>query len=406
MRDTKIDVLRGLAIFTITLNHFTWLASDLGLEARAFPTLTQFGFSSSAEIFFLLSGYLVGQVYTGIYRKYGLARMVGKCLDRAYKLYVYNLILLGVCVAITAVAAPGVAQVTFAEPFLRDPVSSLVAFSVALVTPYGLDILFTYVLLLAVTPGFVVVASRSRIAALVITLSLYALTQIIPGFNLPGGVPEGDRLWNLNPFAWQFLFFGGALLGMSRWLERWCATRTRSKLAGALGLFAFLTLLYALNGRYDQWAFLHPFGDAVFPLPGTSKTDLGLLRMTHAVTLVLLAMLFLTAFPGLLRWLPSRVLGWVGYNSLSTFCISLAVSYTATALWVGLGGGGTLYLSLCILSVFVMAGAGWIVTAPTRGASSNAAKIYSSALYAISMWQWDRRKTSPDSRALAHCTPS
>src|SRR3954471_15564328 len=111
MRDTKIDVLRGLAIFTITLNHFTWLASDLGLEARAFPTLTQFGFSSSAEIFFLLSGYLVGQVYTGIYRKYGLARMVGKCLDRAYKLYVYNLILLGVCVAITAVAAPGVAQV-------------------------------------------------------------------------------------------------------------------------------------------------------------------------------------------------------------------------------------------------------------------------------------------------------
>jgi len=39
-------------------------------------------------------------------------------------------------------------------------------------------------------------------------------------------------------------------------------------------------------------------------------------------------------------------------------------------------------------------------------ASPGAPKIYSSALYAISMWQWDRRKTSPDSRALAHCTPS
>jgi hypothetical protein len=34
-----------------------------------------------------------------------------------------------------------------------------------------------------------------------------------------------------------------------------------------------------------------------------------------------------------------------------------------------------------------------------------APKIYSSALHAISMWQWDRRKTSPDSRSLAYCTP-
>jgi hypothetical protein len=380
MRDTRIDVLRGLAIFTITLNHFTWLASDLGLEARAFPTLTQYGFSSSAEIFFLLSGYLVGQVYTGVYRKHGLSRMAGKCLGRAYKLYVYNLVLLVVCVAIAALAAPGVARVTFVEPFLREPVTSLLAFSVALVTPYGLDILFTYVLLLAATPGFVVLASRSQTGALLITLGLYALTQVIAGFNLPGGPPEGDRLWNLNPFAWQFLFFDGALLGMNRWLERWCATRTRAKLAGALGLFAALTLLYALNGRYDEWAFLHPFGDAVFPLPGVSKTDLGPLRMTHAVVVVLLAMLFLTAFPGLLRLLPGRVLSWVGYNSLSTFCVSLAVSYAATALWAGLGGGGALYLALCVLSIAVMAAAGWFVAAPAREAVLNGAGYRPQAL--------------------------
>jgi hypothetical protein len=373
MRDTRIDALRGLAIFTITLNHFTWLAADLGLKGPSFPTLTQFGFSSSAEIFFLLSGYLVGQVYAGVYRKHGLARMAGKCLGRAYKIYVYNCVLLGACLAIAALATPAVAQVTFTEPFLRDPISSFLAFSVTLATPYGLDILFTYVLLLAVTPGFIALAGRSPFVAFLITFGLYGLVQLAPGLNLPGGLPEGDRLWNLNPFAWQLLFFGGALLGMNRWLERSCVTRIRAKLIGALALFGVLTLLYALNGRYDEIAFLHPFGDAVFPLPGTGKTNLGPLRLAHALTVVLLAMLIMTAAPGLLRSLPGRVLRWVGYDSLSTFCVSLAVSYAATATWARLGGGEVLYLALCGLAIAVMAAAGWAIAAPGRVAAPNGA---------------------------------
>jgi hypothetical protein len=224
-----------------------------------------------------------------------------------------------------------------------------------------------------VTPGFIALAGRSPFVAFLITFGLYGLVQLAPGLNLPGGLPEGDRLWNLNPFAWQLLFFGGALLGMNRWLERSCVTRIRAKLIGALALFGVLTLLYALNGRYDEIAFLHPFGDAVFPLPGTGKTNLGPLRLAHALTVVLLAMLIMTAAPGLLRSLPGRVLRWVGYDSLSTFCVSLAVSYAATATWARLGGGEVLYLALCGLAIAVMAAAGWAIAAPGRVAAPNGA---------------------------------
>ena len=52
-RDQAIDILRGLALITITVNHITGFAFRLGLTGMAFPTLSHWGFSTAAEIFFM-----------------------------------------------------------------------------------------------------------------------------------------------------------------------------------------------------------------------------------------------------------------------------------------------------------------------------------------------------------------
>ena len=92
-RDTAIDILRGLALITITINHITGFTDRMGMVGMQFPTLTLWGFSSAAEVFFVLSGYLVGAVYFAKVKQPTLAGFTGKVWRRTGKLYVYNLAL-------------------------------------------------------------------------------------------------------------------------------------------------------------------------------------------------------------------------------------------------------------------------------------------------------------------------
>lgn len=62
-RDLAIDAVRGIALITITMNHLTGTVVNMGMDGFKYPTPTERGISSAAEVFFLLSGYLVGAVY-------------------------------------------------------------------------------------------------------------------------------------------------------------------------------------------------------------------------------------------------------------------------------------------------------------------------------------------------------
>ena len=62
-RDSRIDTIRGFAMVTIIINHFSFLSAELGMTGPQIPTTTTFSVSSAAEIFVALSGYMVGMVY-------------------------------------------------------------------------------------------------------------------------------------------------------------------------------------------------------------------------------------------------------------------------------------------------------------------------------------------------------
>lgn len=53
MRDNRIDLIRGFAMVTICVNHITWMLGKVESVSLKIPTLTHYGYSSAAEIFFL-----------------------------------------------------------------------------------------------------------------------------------------------------------------------------------------------------------------------------------------------------------------------------------------------------------------------------------------------------------------
>ena len=105
-RDNNLDVIRGLALATITVNHFSALVGELGYRGAQFPTFTHFGYSSAAEIFFLMSGYLLGVLYLQPAADGAIGRFAFIATARALKLYFYNLVLFISCSAWCRPQAP------------------------------------------------------------------------------------------------------------------------------------------------------------------------------------------------------------------------------------------------------------------------------------------------------------
>lgn len=55
-REPRIDIMRGLALVVITLNHTALALYSIGLEGPQIPTPSRYGYSSSALQFVALSG--------------------------------------------------------------------------------------------------------------------------------------------------------------------------------------------------------------------------------------------------------------------------------------------------------------------------------------------------------------
>jgi hypothetical protein len=65
-RDLRIDFFRGIALFSIVIDHVAWNS----LLARF--TLQALGFFDAAEVFILISGYTAGMVYGRAIERQGL----------------------------------------------------------------------------------------------------------------------------------------------------------------------------------------------------------------------------------------------------------------------------------------------------------------------------------------------
>lgn len=342
-RDASIDILRGLALITITINHITGFTDRMHMVGMQFPTLTLWGFSSAAEVFFLLSGYLVGAVYFSVAKDPPVREFAGKVWRRAGKLYLYNLVLFLVLLPLCLLSRD-LARLSFYSWFIEKGPASIVDFLILYTQPYCLEILVTYMTLLAAAPIFAMLLRLNILLALTISIALYWFAHEHAWFNIIGGSPVGDWRWNFNPASWQLIFYGALAAGRYRLLAKMeqRADGNWHWLVAPLLLFTGLTILFLAQ---DWFAF-----EVLYQ----SKIRIGPVRVVHALSVCWLIMSILWMWPRLQKLWLMKQCAVIGSSSLQAFVVCVALSYTAGFVWIEYLPYHAAYILLCIATVVLL----------------------------------------------------
>jgi hypothetical protein len=320
-RDLRIDLLRGLCVFAMIVDHVggsSWLYGLTGGNRW---------FVSAAEGFVFLSGLTMGLVYRERVQRAGLWAAGGAALRRAATLYLVTVTLTLLFTALARLTE--LAVWVDRELAAGEPLRLLVGALTLHYTYHGTDILALYTLLVTAAPVLFYLLEQGRAAyVLAGSWGLWLGYQLFPEqFLIPWTIRNSE---NFPPAAWQALFVSGMLLGWYRqaaprlWAE-FCgplqAWQARPRTAPVMLSFASPALALASVG----WIGSGRLGELTLdPLLGLfAKPNLGPARIALFLAIFVLAYLLLT-----LAWLPiSRGLSWLllplGQNSLYGYTMQL-----------------------------------------------------------------------------------
>lgn len=343
-RNLHIDLLRGLALLSIYIDHIP------NNPASRF-TIGALGFFDAAEVFVFLSGITAARVFGNAMDRrplFGAAQTLHRC----WKLYVVHLFLFILFSAQVSWTAAYFGNPMFAEEmqitnFLTEPhIAVLHALSLQF-QPTFMDILPLYIVLLA---GFAVLyplLSRRLWLGAAGSGALWLGVQCY-GWSVDA-YPDG--VWFFNPLAWQFLFALGAFLGRPgadlSFLARPGLLRLSLFVAATLGL---LHLAMTLSEFYDRV----PPEIARLIWPASGKTNLNALRLLDFLAAAHVAFWLFNRLPqpdgALLRPVVR-----CGQHSLNVFCIGLLLSFTAHLILVEVDGSGWMLAALNLGGAGIMA---------------------------------------------------
>src|SRR5262249_7352074 len=239
-RDLRLDLLRGIGLWMIFLDH-------IPDDAIAWLTLRNYGFSHAAEFFLSISGYLAGFIYGPTVASGKFLPALKRLWLRSWQMYVAHILLFLTFTAQIARAArkwdnPMYKDEFNVANFLAHP-DELIGKALTLqYKPVDLDVLPLYIALVAVAPFVVWCLVRRPNLTLVGSIVLYIAARIFD-LNLPS-YPKGAT-WYFNPFAWQLLFFFGAWCGCGavKQISSFLRSRVVFGIAIAWILFALLIVM-------------------------------------------------------------------------------------------------------------------------------------------------------------------
>jgi hypothetical protein len=341
-RDERIDFLRGLALLIIFIDH---------VPSNIFEpyTLHAYAFADAAEVFFFISGYVAALVYGRLMMQQGFFAAARRVLRRAVVVYAAQLLLLALILIEVSVFMLLNADRSLIAPFrifqfFNEPVAMLGQALILRFQPAYLDILPSYVLLLAFFPLALAGLARNVWFVLIPSFLLWLAVQLF-GLNLT--ITIGEH-WFFNPYAWQFLFVLGAVFGTPRLREQMAFLDSRILFwaaAALAGTIAVLQLSGVLHGMIPAVPALRP-GD--LPL---DKSSLQPLRLVSLFALALIVSRCLPRRGALLRYWPSLLVVWCGQSSLQVFCFgALLSSLTLLASFLD-GQNAWIQTTLCIVGL-------------------------------------------------------
>lgn len=200
-RDTRIDVLRALALMTIFIDHVPG-------NVYEHYTMRNFGVADATEAFVLLSGIAAGIAYGARFKPGSRMAMAVKAVRRACSLYVAH-----VMTTIVAIALFAGASIWFARPDLLEKINIGPVFTETPEALLGIvtlghqigynNILTMYAGIMLMVPALLIL-SRIGIGLM---LAVSGMVWLLAGLYkvAPLHYPN-DGMWFLNPLSWQFLF--------------------------------------------------------------------------------------------------------------------------------------------------------------------------------------------------------
>lgn len=319
-RDTRIDVLRALALLTIYIDH---------VPGTLFDRLTykNWGFSDAAEAFVLISGIAIALAYGSKFKPGGRLVQTIKMLRRAGVLYCSHIVItiatLGIfCAAAIFWQRPDLLMQINIEPVVdKTPEAIVGIFTLGHQLGYN-NILPVYSAILLIAPLFLYLMTVNMRLALVLSGGLWLISGL---FTIaPPNYPQAGY-WFLNPLSWQFLF----VIGMAAMLhvKRGGSLPVNRWLVGAAAGYAFLAFIVVHSPLWGTvtWFGLPPV------LGGFDKTFLSLPRLLHILSLAYLVVA-VPAISNFFRLSPDHPLAILGKRSLPVFITGTLAAMVAQVL--------------------------------------------------------------------------
>jgi hypothetical protein len=327
LRDERIDVIRGLALLMIFVNHIPG-------NPLSQTTLAAFTFHDAAEVFVLLAGYSAVLAYHRGFEG-GLASGATPILRRVKTIYQTQVALALLLAALGLALASATGRAFYLNhldltDFAENPVGGIVGIVSLFFQPSYADILPMYVVLMGALPLVMVALARSPLVTLAASFGLYAFANLTTS-NLP---QIFDGAWFFNPLTWQLIFVVGAATAHAT-LTGVRLPRHIDGVILSLGIVAFAVAVKApwtslgLNGGY-------------FTELGVNHLDFGKTwgHPARLMTLFALAYLIAALVSPDAAWLKGRVanhLQALGRVSLPAFALGTVLSFLGAAALVELG---------------------------------------------------------------------
>lgn len=318
-RDLRLDLVRGIANWSIFLDHIPHNAVSL-------LTLRNFGFSGAADLFIFTAGYAAAILYGKMALERGVLVAVTRILKRVWQIYAAYVVLFVMYIDLIGsvaaqYAAPDIIEEYKVIGIVDDPTRTLLHGLLLKAIPLNLDGLQLFIVLMAAFPLVFAVLLRWPNLTMTASLALYLAAR---QFDLhPWAVEAGH--WFFNPFCWQLLFVFGAWLALkgTRLINAMQEIAVLRQLALAYLLFA---LLVTTAAKIPQLGALMP-DFLMSPFTPNDRENLPPYRVLHLLALVFVASRWLPPDWAGLRSTAMRPLLKCGEEWLPCFCVGVFLSF-------------------------------------------------------------------------------
>ncbi|UWR25576.1 OpgC domain-containing protein [Sulfitobacter sp. S223] len=390
VRDLRLDFFRGIAMFIILVAHTPGNFLTLWIPAR-------WGFSDATEMFVFCSGMASAIAFGGAFQRAGWGLGTARVAFRIWQVYWAHI---GLFIAIAALMAGidfyGGYDKNYIGSlnlwkFFEEPAVPLVGLVTLSYVPNYFDILPMYMVVLAMMP--IVIALQRVHTGLVFAFMIIIWLAAQDSLWGPAHIafpaePWSERNWFFNPFAWQLIFFTGFAL-MRGWIPKPPVHPVLVAIAAVIVIAIIPVSNIGVRAVAQDWFFETAVGNPVidFRLSISAlidKTDFGILRFVHFLSLAYLAWVFagdkgdnlLAKGSGIAAQIWDQLLKVilkVGQQSLAVFVTSMFLAQvmgfvmdltgrtTTTTLLVNLAGA--------IILVATAYGAGWFKSNPWKRAN-------------------------------------